>query len=322
MRLLAFAALLMFSGAVRAQVPPATPPPRPHATPASTPTTVRAPSSSPNIRRFGSAFPLNPVSESDRLANRIVSLQRVVAPIYRKPSGRELEAVAVEPELISRYREFLRLPETGIVKLVPDVGCAPNAKVINVRDDCLKYSMPGAGNSFSFRTGNYRIRHLADITYEDGYLRVTGLFMHGVMTSLGDVPIEGLNLSSPGMRFITDFKPSTSAAEVNQIDDSFRKGLDVYGYRYSMSVPVQAGATYLYRGVAYRGKVIRSADGIRYNELDFDKREDVIVTFRIVRVAEDDSITLLWRILAENDAPKIKMPSWDDVGEDRLSGGN
>lgn len=318
MRLFKLFAFLVFSTAVSAQGPQATPPPQTRPTPSSppqtTPATVR-PALPPVTRRFESAFPLNPVSESDRLSSRITYLQRFVTPIYRKPSARELEAVAPSPQIRAKYNEFLRLPATGIFRLLPDAGCAPNEKVISARDDCLKYSMPGAGNSYSFRIENYRIKHLADVTYENGELLVTGIFMHGILAKLGDVPIESVGLESAGMKFVTEFKPSTNFADVELFDATFRKGIDVRGYRYGMAAPAEAEMTYAYRGVAYRGKVVRSSHGIRYNELDFDEREDVIVAFRVVERADDDSITIVWRRLSESESPKLKIPSLKNDGE-------
>ena len=324
MRLLKLLAFFVFSAAVSAQSPQATPPPQPRSSPATVPQTVPAtvrPNQPGQTRRFESTFPLNPVSESDRLSARITYLQRVVAPLYRKPSDKELEAIAPSPQVRAKFGEFLKLPNTGIFRLLPDAGCAPNAKVVNAREDCLKYSMPGAGNSYSFRTENYRIRHLADITYENGELQITGVFMHGMLAKLGDVPLETVSLQSRGIKFVTDFRPSTDAAEVEVIDATFRKGIEVGGYRYAMNSPVEAATTYAFRGVAYRGKVVRSSNGVRYNELDFDKREDVVVAFRVVDIAEDNSITILWHQLAGRETPRIKVPNKDE-NDDSTSAGN
>ena len=324
-----FAVIVSSILAASGQTPKASPPPQPRSTPATSstpqqvPATVRArPVLPSDMRSLENTFPLNRVSESDRLVSRVVYLQQIVAPLYRKPSGKELDAIAPDPRLESQYSQFLKLPDTGIFRLVPDVGCAPNSKVINAREDCLKYSMPGAGNSFSFRTENYRIRHLADITYEGGKLNITGIFMHGMMTVLGDIPVDSVDLGSQGMKFITDFKPSTNFSDIVHFDASFRKGIEVGSYKYGVTQPIEPGVTYAYRGVAYRGRVIRSAGGVRYNELDFDKREDVTVVFRVIERADDDSITIIWRQLAEKESPKIKMPSKNEVDDDSVSAGN
>ncbi|MBL8125299.1 MAG: hypothetical protein KIT61_03145 [Pyrinomonadaceae bacterium] len=310
--LILFAILCISCLAALGQTPQSTP--RPQSTPAPTPQPqitpqpIRMGQQAVDTRRLQS-FSLNPLSESDRLASKIVQLQRLVAPLYRKPTSKELLEVAPSGEMLAKYADLLRQPNTGIFKLVPDTGCAPNMRVVSAREDCLRYSMPGAANSYSFRTENYRIKHLADITFDGDELTVTGLFMHGLVTKLGDLPIESVGLSTNGLKFIVDFKPSNSADDVRLIDDSFAKGIEVKGFRYAKASPAEENMTYAYRGVAYRGKLVRSADGVMYNELDYDKREDVIVAFRIVEKAMDGSITIVWKQLAEYESPRIKMPN-------------
>lgn len=310
--LILFAILCISCLAALGQTPQSTP--RPQSTPAPTPQPqitpqpIRMGQQAVDTRRLQS-FSLNPLSESDRLASKIVQLQRLVAPLYRKPTSKELLEVAPSGEMLAKYADLLRQPNTGIFKLVPDTGCAPNMRVVSAREDCLRYSMPGAANSYSFRTENYRIKHLADITFDGDELTVTGLFMHGLVTKLGDLPVESVGLSTNGLKFIVDFKPSNSADDVRLIDDSFAKGIEVKGFRYAKASPAEENMTYAYRGVAYRGKLVRSADGVMYNELDYDKREDVIVAFRIVEKAMDGSITIVWKQLAEYESPRIKMPN-------------
>jgi hypothetical protein len=141
---------------------------------------------------------------------------------------------------------------------------------------------------------------------------LTGIFMHAIVTDLGDVPLAQVSEATPGMNFLSDFKPSTTAHEVVLIDSTFLKGIEVKGYRYAKIVPAKANSTYGFRGVAYRGKVVRSVQGLRYNELDYDDREDVLIAFRIVERGEDGSITIVWRQLSELEAPKIKIPETRD----------
>jgi len=318
MRLLVSIAFVISSVlAAAAQTPQATPPPQPRPTPASTPqpTQVIARPIQPAMSRIPNPFSLNPVSESDRLASRVVAVQRLVAPLYRKPSSKELAAVAPSEAWLTRYADLLRQPKTGIFKLVPDTGCTNNLRVVDAREGCLKYAMPGSANSYSFRTESYRIRHLADLTYDGEDVFLTGIFMHAIISDLGDVPLEQMSTEAPGMKFLSDFKPSATAQEVGLIDSTFLKGIQVKGYRYSKSVPAKVDSTYGFRGVAYRGKVVRSVQGLRYNELDYDDREDVLIAFRIVERAQDGSITIVWRQLSKLESPRIRIPDEKDDGD-------
>ena len=111
------------------------------------------------------AQPGFPSNIGDREVLRLSILQRNVEPLYRKPSREELKAVAPKPELIEKFAEFLRQPNPGLTKLIKDAGCAENTKVVVATAGCLRYTMPGAGSSYSFRVKNYRIARLADLIY-------------------------------------------------------------------------------------------------------------------------------------------------------------
>lgn len=305
-------AFVIVAGAL-AQQPASSPPsPPPSSTPE--PNNGRTSSQPERMRaadlRLLQQFPLNPVSESDRLSARVTRLAYMVAPLYKKPSGKEIAAIQPDRSLVQRHAEFLKLPDTGILRLVPDSGCVYSDRVVNVKEECLKYPFPGAGNSYSFRTDGYRLRHLADITYVDDKLRMTGIFMHSIAVDLGNVPIENASLKTEGMRFLTEFKPSTESDDVVLIDQNLTRGVKSGNFVYSKEVDPMADRTYAIRAIAYRGKVVRSAGGIRYNELEYDKRRDVIVVFRVVEVNKD-GLTIVWRMLADVEPPRIKMPKAD-----------
>ena len=262
------------------------------------------------LRRLGQ-FPLNPVSESDRLSNRVVLLHSMIGPLYRNPSGKDLASLVPNPGIIQKYSAFLDRENTGIFMLVPDLGCVYSDRIVNVKEECLKYSFPGAGNSFSFRTEGHRLRHLADVTYVDDKLRITGIFMHGMIADIGDVPIENVTFSTPGMKSLTLFQPPTVPEEVILINERLTAGVTSEQFVYSKEADPKLDRTYILRVVAYRGKVIRSAGGVRYNELDYDKRRDAIVAFRVVEIGQDKRLTIVWHKLSETEAPKLKMPTKD-----------
>ncbi|MER3630847.1 MAG: hypothetical protein C4325_00645 [Blastocatellia bacterium] len=99
---------------------------------------------------------------------------------------------------------------------------------------------------------------------------------------------------------------ATNYEQIAVIQARIEGGNEYDGLRVSTRAAVRVGATYAYRGIAYRGQIARSAAGIVYNELDFDKRRDVIAVFKIIEVADDRSVTIVYRILTETAAPKIK----------------
>jgi len=315
---ISFAICLVAAIGVLAQTPASTPPPQPP--PSSTPTSQTNQVNTQPVRtqsagRFPPNFPVNPISESDRLSARVVRLQSIIGPIYRKPGSKETASLAPNASFFHQYASLLRASGTGIIRLAPDVGCVYSDRVVSVADECLKFSFPGAGNSFSFRTEGYRLRHLADISYINNKLRITGIFMHGIAVELGDVPIEATSLSTNGIDYVRSFEPSTSSDDVAVIDANLTRGVKIGDFLYSKEVAPRIDRTYALRVVAYRGKVVRAAGGIRYNELDYDKRRDVIVVFRVVQV-DKDGVTLVWRKLADIEPPRIKMPKAEKEADD------
>lgn len=286
---------LLFCGL--AQIVPAQAP-----TPQPTPLIVR-PSRVGQDQPVGNSANPNSIAGLE-LRQRI--LQVLVQPLYRKPTRKELTTVAPDPDLIKKFEAFLAQENTGIFKLIVDAGCAENVNVVTATEKCLKFSMPGAGNSYSFRVQNYRIRRLADLTLWDEKLFVTGILAHGILVDIGDVLLENTTLQTAGTKFLNEFQPAVDLNGARTIDKQLIAGVTKDGFLYRRGLAAVENTTYVLRSIAYNGKVMRAVRGIIYNELEFDKRKDVTVAFRIVRRDPDGSLTLLWKELSVKDSPKIK----------------
>lgn len=231
--------------------------------------------------------------------------------LYREPKNKELRIVAPDPNDLKTFSAFLKHSNTGLIKLVKDYGCDENTKVVVATEECLKYPIPGSGASYSFRIENYRIRRLADLTFSDDQFSGFGVLNHSILVGIGDVPINEVTLKSTGMKFLTDFEPDTDFEKAKEFDKSLSEGIEKDGFVYRRSLPALENTTYALRSVAYKGSFVRSITGIPYNELDFDKRVDVIIAFRIVRRDEDGSVTILWKELDRKNSPKVKQPIKD-----------
>ena len=240
------------------------------------------------------------------IERRLVFLQRKVEPLYRKPTSKELKAVEPRRELFVRYAEFLRQTDTGLTKLIDDKGCAENTKIVVATDDCLKYTMPGAGSSFSFRTENYRLARLSDITFTDKSFQASGVLLHAIFVNLGDVPLEQITRETRGLKYLSDFQPETDYEKAKAIDEELTKGVARDGFLYRRGLFMVENTTFALRSVAYGGKYFRSVGNLTYNEFDYDKRRDVIVVFRIVETDEAGNVTLLWKKLQEKNSPGVK----------------
>lgn len=238
--------------------------------------------------------------------NRLSNLQRDVELIYRKPAKKELKLVEPRRELFDNYAGFLRQSNTGLTKLIADKGCSENMKVVVATDDCLKYTMPGAGSSFSFRTKTYRIPRLADLTFTDKSFQATGNLLHGILVNVGNVPLENVNLQTKGLKYLTDFQPEPDFEKGKVIGAKLVEGIENDGFLYRRGLFIVENTTFVLRSIAYGGKSFRSIAGITYNEFDFDKRRDTIIAFRIVEKDAEGNVTILWKQLQEKVSPDIK----------------
>lgn len=226
--------------------------------------------------------------------------------IYRKPSKSEIEILAVSGSLLQQYSDLLAQPNTGIVKLNAESSCMSDAAQIVASEKCAPYRIPGAGTAYSFRTVSYRLPRLADIILLDGNFRTGGIYEQVVIANVGDIPLKDISLESSGMKYLLDLQPVNDVAAFTRYDKELQKGILSNGFLYRTWQPVKENSTFILRSIAYRGEFRRSIDGISYNELDFDKRRDVIVAFRVVDKDPAGNLTILWRALKEREAPKLK----------------
>jgi hypothetical protein len=247
----------------------------------------------------------SPLDSSQR---RWMVFERSIEPLYRKPTKEELKAISPNVEDTQKYAEFLRQSDTGLIKLAVDAGCSENTKIVVATPECSKYTMPGAGSSYSFRTENYRLRRLADILYTENSFQLAGVLLHGIFVKIGDVPLEKVDLQTKGLKFLVDFQPDTDYDKLGEFDKRFSEGVFTDGFQYRRSLWAVQNTTYILRSIAYNGVSPRNAEGISYNEFEFDKRKDIIVAFRVIRKDSDGSITILWKKLSEKKPPKRASP--------------
>lgn len=307
---LVFASSVLYSPA---QAPSGTPISGATPVPQPTPNFPRGGRGSPSIPTLDTSSVLAEGTAPDGLALQQLIVHTYAEPLYRKPTERELQDIAPPPGISNRYREFLKKSNTGIFRLEPDRGCSENSKVVRATDNCLKYTMPGSGTSYSFRARTYRIRDLADLSYVNNVLGITGVMISGILTDLGDVPVENITLQTKGVEYLAKFKPVTDLEEASTVNEQYIAGVRNDGFIYRRFLPVVENSTYVLRSVAYHSKLFRSVHGVPYNEFDFDKRRDVIVAFRIAYRDTDGSLIIVWSLLRNVDSPKLKIPPQNGV---------
>jgi len=224
-------------------------------------------------------------------------LTKYVDPLYRVPMANELSTV---------FDSFLSRPNTGIFRITPDLGCAEIIGMARPEGDCLKYPFPGAGNAYSFRKHGYRMRGVSDISFSGAKFITPGALTQGILVKLGDLPIESLDLMSDGVAYLPQFQPADAIKVVTETNRKFETGVEAGGFRYANTAAAEMNMTYGLRSIAYRGEVVQSFQGVLFNELDYDKRRDVIVLFRTVGFDVDGTLIVLWKELRNTESPKLR----------------
>lgn len=225
--------------------------------------------------------------------------------LYRKPSDKELKKLRPAAEDLKQYAAFLKQSNTGMIRLEPYKGCGDETVVFSASDACLEYRLPGNGSDYSFRERNYRLGRLADLRFDGESFSSPGVLQLGIMAGLGDVALEKAGLDTPGMAYITSFKPAEETSVAVALGEEFTHGTEKNGFYYASAVRAVGDMTYVLRSIAYRGSVMRSMGGVVFNELDLDERADVIVVFRMIRKHASGGVTILWKELDRKRSPEF-----------------
>jgi hypothetical protein len=231
--------------------------------------------------------------------------RRAILPFKKRVSREQKKMLAPDVADLQRYSIFLSQPKTGLIKLLPDLGCEEDAAVVRADESCLK-AIPMSG-FYSFREREYTNSHLSDIRLKNDVLITDGLLTQGILVALGDVALETVSLASGGMKFLNEFVPETQGAEALKQTRQIIKGVNSEEYYYRKALFAKENMTYALRLIAYRGSIVQTFRGLPYDLLAGDERDDLTVAFRVVRKDKAGNLTILWKELARKDAPKMKF---------------
>ncbi len=211
-----------------------------------------------------------------------------------EPDAAEKLLLAPAPEIEQQFADFLRLPDTGLVRMYP-----PGRRRVVSIADLASGRRPGFGTyaslySFSKAKHGNGLHGWVDPRLGWGELRlVSGRFITGftgealgVLVALGDVPLESVTPDTDGVTGLTNITPPADYFEAATLSRRNRAGFALERFRYGRSLPVAENMTYVLRSTS-------------------NKRADILVGLRVVNIDENGSVTLLWR--------KLKVypkPSW------------
>jgi hypothetical protein len=184
------------------------------------------------------------------------------------------------------FAALLREDGTGLMRLLPFTGCAVDPRILDVRGSCLDQVPPvsGGGSFYSFRAGKHQSAFASDIALRHGVFSA-GFMKHtvGLLTSLGDVPLDAVTLQSKAVRPFHKLAPAKTLAETGQSFMRSRAWLEVPEHVYGATAPARVNTTYVLRAIAF--------------DPERSKPSDVLVAFRVTRQDADGAVTILWKRL-------------------------
>jgi hypothetical protein len=254
-------------------------------------------------------FPVQHAAQTTRPS--LTSIKRNgVWPLRTKPTSEQKKRMQPNSEDLQRFGRLLEQPRTGIVRLLPDIGCYENINLIKA-DEVCRNAIPES-SFYSFREREHTLEALADIRLKGGHLISDGILTQGIMTNLGNIALDQVTLETEGFDYLKDFDPNPVSTAAKDQYMQFINGVKAGNHEYRKVLKAEKDSTYAMRVVAYRGNVFRTFRGWRFDLLDGDKRIDMTLVYRVVRKDNDGSVTIVWKELERRESPRIKFPKRSD----------
>jgi hypothetical protein len=210
--------------------------------------------------------------------------------ISREPKVVNKGILAPAASDVAQHQFLLSQKNTGMMRLLPrevfDWGLRTVRKKVPLR---------GGGAYFSFHYRSHEYGYGSDISYQRGLLQVGFAGAdYGMLTDLGDTPLESITKEDPRAHFLLNYKPPRKEKDARIEAKKFSAyhtphgltgfTLDEVPYRNRFNAVLNH--TYLLRSINYG-------------------TSDVLVAFRVVSIGEDGGLTIAWKILKRYGVPKL-----------------
>jgi hypothetical protein len=215
------------------------------------------------VSAFAFAGAPKAAAQSKDRSELLLKLESLRDQLQRK----ETVFLAPSAEDLATHSDFLKQPDTGMARLMPREKYRTS----------LLTREGGAYYSFTKLTNEYTDG--SDIGLEQG--KLSGGFAgadFAFLTSLGDVPIEGVTEESAGVRWLAAFSTPSAEPDAREQQRRSSAGFEAEGFTYRSIIPASANTTYPLRSVSYG-------------------TSDVLVVFRVTRQDTDGSLILAWKLL-------------------------
>jgi hypothetical protein len=204
-----------------------------------------------------------------------VELKTKLEALREQIAAKEKVFLAPSAQDLAAFEEFLRQPDTGMIRIMPSEKYDRNLFT------------RGGGAFYSFNRLTHDYTYGADILLTQGTLRA-GLAgaNFGFLVLLGDVPIEAVTVEHPGVRFLDTFKAPSAEPEAREQYRRAGTGFEAEGFAYRSSLPATVNRTYVVRSVNY-------------------DLSDLLIALRVTRQDSDGSLILAWKILERFPVPQL-----------------
>ncbi len=205
-------------------------------------------------------------------------LEKEIEALRKQLREKEEQFLSVSEEDRAKFADFLKQPDTGIIRLLP------REKYFD------KTVIRGGGAYYSFTRLAHEYGSGSDIQFEQGRFS-TGFAgaNFGFICDIGSTPIEQVTLDHPALHFPITFAAPTTEPEARQHQRLTSAGFNAAGFDYRRNVVAFEGRTYILRSI------------------DFET-SDVLVAFRVIREDSDGSMILLWKRLKKFSTPRLERP--------------
>lgn len=201
-------------------------------------------------------------SEMSSLRERIKEIEKQ----FLSPAAEDHEA----------FENFLRQPETGLIRLLPREKFE---RLLAIR---------GGGAYYSFTRRTHEYGYGSDIELQQGGLSVgfAGADF-GMITTLEDATLDSITLEHAAVEYLSSFSAPTKESEARAQARATGVGFAVNGFTYRNHVPASVNKTYVLRSINY-------------------EQADVLAAFRVVRRDVDGSVIIAWKILKRFPVPHLE----------------
>lgn len=211
------------------------------------------------------------------------------------PEARVLKKGLLAPSVQDRtdHKAFLTQSNTGLIRLLP----YERANETRIRGGGAYYSFHYLSHEYGRGSDIELVRPLIITSgsvprrvLEENHDSLSVGFAgadYGMMTNLGDVPLDDITAKDPRARFLAEYEPPRSDPKARCERRRFVVGETIDGLVYKNRLPVQVGATYLLRSINY-------------------DESDVLVAFQVARRDNDGSVIIAWKLLKEFTPRKLE----------------